>query len=412
MEEEAAILTVNAGSSSLRLDLVQGGCVIDSTHTDLATDPQASGSGSGSGFRSGAGSPSSPEHPSPSGREGAGGGSGAAALEGFLGGHFDRDIRAVAHRLVHGGDVVRAPAVADDETVAALRGLTALAPLHLPPALDLLDAAREQLPAVPHVLCPDTAFHAGLPDEAAVYALPPEWREKHGLRRYGFHGLSYAWAVDRVADLLGRPVAELELVLAHLGGGASVCAVSGGRSRHTSMGFTPLDGLPMSKRSGSVDPGMLVWLLSQGHLSVAELGDGLQRRSGLLGLSGGRSGDTRELVAAERDGDAAAGLALRVFAHRVAGEIAAAATALPRIDALVFTGEIGWDQPEVREAVCRRLGVLGVEPPPLRERSDDGPVSAYEAKVPILVVQVREELQLARECLSTLDDPPADAAAG
>ncbi|MEV0612522.1 acetate/propionate family kinase [Nonomuraea sp. NPDC050404] len=369
-EEQAAILTVNAGSSSLRLDLVQGGSVLDSAHAERAIDP----------------------------------GSARQELSGFLGGHFDRDIRAVAHRLVHGGDVVRAPTVADDETAAALRDLTSLAPLHLPPALALLEAAREELPAVPHVLCPDTAFHAGLPDEAAVYALPADWRDRYGLRRYGFHGLSYAWASDRASDLLGRPVAELDLVLTHLGGGCSVAAVSGGRSLDTSMGFTPLDGLPMSKRSGSVDPGMLMWLLSQGHLSVEELTEGLERRSGLLGLSGGRSGDTRDLVAAERDGDAAAGLALAVFAHRVSREIAAAATSLERIDALVFTGEIGWDQPEVREAVCGRLGLLGVLPPARGELHDDGPVSADGAAVPVLVVQVREELQLARECLRLLEE--------
>ncbi|MER7369622.1 acetate/propionate family kinase, partial [Nonomuraea wenchangensis] len=281
-----------------------------------------------------------------------------------------------------------------------------LAPLHLPPALALLEAAREQLPAVPHVLCPDTAFHAELPEEAATYALPREWRERHGLRRYGFHGLSYAWAADRTAELLGRPLAELELLMAHLGGGCSACALSGGRSVDTSMGFTPLEGMPMSKRSGSVDPGMLTWLLAEGRLTLDELREGLERRSGLLGLSGS-SGDTRDLVAAERDGDRDAGLALRVFAHGVAREIAAAATSLPRVDALVFTGEIGWDQPEVREAVCRRLGPLGIEPPALGNRRDDGPVSAEGAAVPVLVVQVREELQLARECLRMLgeEDP-------
>ncbi|TMR09259.1 acetate/propionate family kinase [Nonomuraea turkmeniaca] len=366
--ESAAILTVNAGSSSLRLDLVQGGSVLDSAHAERAVDPGAA----------------------------------RDEVSAFLGGHFGRDIRAVAHRLVHGGDVVRTPTVADDETVTALDGVTSLAPLHLPPALALLAAARAELPAVPHVLCPDTAFHAGLPAAAATYALPREWRARHGLRRYGFHGLSYAWAADRVAELLGRPVNELEMVLAHLGGGCSVCAVSGGRSVDTSMGFTPLEGVPMSKRSGSVDPGMLVWLLSEGHLSVEELGEGLERRSGLLGLSDGRSGDTRDLVAAERDGDEAAALALGVFAHRVSREIAAAATSLTRIDALVFTGEIGWDQPEVRAAVCRRLGLLGVQPPVSANRHEDGPVSAYDAAVPVIVVQVREELQLARECLQVL----------
>ncbi|WP_245899628.1 acetate/propionate family kinase [Nonomuraea indica] len=364
-----SVLTVNAGSSSLRLDLVDGGALIDSAHAGRAMDPEAA----------------------------------RDELSSFLGRHLDRDIEAVAHRLVHGGEAVRSAVVADDDLLEAVRAVRGLAPLHLPPALALVDAARELLPAVPHVLCPDTAFHAGLPAEAATYALPARWRERYGLRRYGFHGLSYAWAADRVAELTGRPVEELDLVLAHLGGGASVCAVSGGRSVDTSMGWTPLDGVPMSKRSGAVDPGMLLWLLAEGGLTAEELGEGLWRESGLLGLSGGRSGDTRELVAAQADGEAAASLALAVFCHRVAREIAAVATSLRRVDALVLTGEIGWDQPEVRDDVCRRLRVLGVEPPTVTHRSEDGPVSAEGAAVPVYVVEPREELQLAREALAALD---------
>ncbi|WP_240197585.1 acetate/propionate family kinase [Nonomuraea lactucae] len=366
------VLTVNAGSSSLRLDLVDGlvdgGTLIDSAHAERAVDPRAA----------------------------------RDELSAFLGRHHDRDIEAVAHRLVHGGEAVRVPAIADDETVAAVRAFSGLAPLHLPPALALVDAARELLPALPHVLCPDTAFHADLPGEAATYALPSDWRERHGLRRYGFHGLSYGWAADRVAELTGRPVEELDLVLTHLGGGSSVCAVSGGRSLDTSMGFTPLDGVPMSRRSGGVDPGMLLWLLSEGGLTLDELSEGLWRRSGLTGLSGGRSGDTRELVAAQRDGDQEAALAMAVFCHRVSREIAAAATSLGRIDALVFTGEIGWDQPEVRHDVCRRLRVLGVEPPAVAGRDDDGLISARDAAVPVFLVEPREALQLARECLKAL----------
>lgn len=356
-------LTVNAGSSSLRLDIVHAGALLDSAHAERAVGLKEA-------------------------RE---------ELSAFLGRHIGRDIEVVAHRLVHGGDVVPAPAPADDATVRALGDLVGLAPLHLPASLALLEAARDLLPAVPHVLCPDTAFHAGLPEVAATYALPASWRERYGLRRFGFHGLSYAWATDRVAQLLARPVTELCLVLAHLGGGASVCAVEGGRSVDTSMGLTPLDGVPMGKRSGAVDPGLLLWLLSEGRLTPQELSDGLWRQSGLLGLSNGRSADTRELVAAEREGDRSAGLALSVFAHRVSREIAAMATSLPRLDALVFTGEIGWDQPEVREAVCRRLGLLGIEVPITGNRTDDGPVSADGAAVPVMVVQVREELQLARE---------------
>ncbi|KUL41215.1 acetate/propionate family kinase [Actinoplanes awajinensis] len=343
------ILTVNAGSSSLHLVMVDGDRAGD--RCDLS-DPS----------------------------EGA-----TDIVREFVRGRPVPD--AVAHRLVHGGELVRRPMIVDDRLRAGLDEVAALAPLHVPPALALLDTLRELLPAVPHVVCPDTAFHADLPAHAATFPLPAEWRERWGLRRYGFHGLSYAYAAERAADLLGHPVGELQMVLAHLGGGASVCAVRNGRSVDTSMGFTPLDGVPMSRRSGAVDPGLLLWLLD-GRLTREELTDGLYQRSGLLGLSGGRSGDTRELV-----GDPA----LDVFTHRVRREIAAAATSLDRLDAVVFTGEIGWDQPEVRQAICAGLGLLGVCPPVTGNRGSDGPISAAEAKIAVLVVEPREELQLARE---------------
>ena len=240
-------------------------------------------------------------------------------------------------------------------------------------------------------------FHANLPTAASTYPLPADWRSRWGLRRYGFHGLSYAWATARSAELLGRPVTELSLVLAHLGGGASVCAVRGGRSVDISMGFTPLDGVPMSTRSGAIDPGIILWLLADHRLGLDQLADGLQHRSGLVGLSGGRSGDTRDLVAAADEGDSDAALALAVYTHRVRREIAAAATNLDRIDALVFTGEIGWDQPEVRSHVCAGLHLLGVGELVDRNRADDGWVSHPGATVPVLVVQPREELQIAAE---------------
>jgi acetate kinase len=188
--------------------------------------------------------------------------------------------------------------VVDDGVLGAVREHADLAPLHVPPALALVEAARRTLPSVPHVLCPDTAFHTGMPRAAATYPLPGEWRRRYGLRRYGFHGLSYAWATRRAAELLGQPCEDTSMVLTHLGGGCSVCAVKNGRSVDTSMGFTPLEGVPMSTRSGSVDPGMLLWLLSDSRLTLNELRDGLVHRSGLLGLSEGLSGDTRDLVAA------------------------------------------------------------------------------------------------------------------
>jgi len=251
------------------------------------------------------------------------------------------------------------PRFANDELREAVNRVADLAPLHVPVALRLLDRMRERLPSVPHVLCPDTAFHAGLPDAAATYALPASWRSRWGLRRYGFHGLSYAWATRRAARLLDRDVAELQMVLTHLGGGSSVCAVNAGRSVDTSMGFTPLDGVPMSTRSGAVDPGMLIWLLESRRLSLDELADGLNHQSGLLGLSAGRSNDTRDLVAAAA-GDPAAALALDVFVHRVRREIAAAATSLDRLDAVVFhrrdrlgsTGGASWHL--LRAAPARR----------------------------------------------------------
>jgi acetate kinase len=364
------VLTVNAGSGSLKAHLVDADTerVHDAVEVEQPPDSAEAGQ----------------------------------ALDELLD-RSDRDVAAVAHRLVHGGPDLRSATVVDEDAVAAARRAESLAPLHLPPALRLLDTLRERLPAVPHVLCPDTAFHADLPDVAATYPLPRAWRERHGLRRYGFHGLSYRWALDRTAGILDRAPADLCVLLTHLGGGCSVCAVRDGRSVDTSMGFTPLEGVPMAKRSGSVDPGMLLWLLRHGGLDADTLEDGLNHESGLLGLSGGRSDDTRDLVAAAEDGDEAADLALRVFTHRVRREIAAAATSLPRVDALVFTGEIGWDQPEVRAGIVEGLALLGVPTDLTPTTEGDGLVSPSGAAVPVLVVRPREELQLCRETMTALD---------
>ncbi|CCH31829.1 acetate kinase [Actinosynnema sp. NPDC047251] len=363
----SSVLTVNAGSNSLKAHLVDTGReeVLDSAEVEQPPDSDEA----------------------------------RTALDALLSGA--QDVVAVGHRLVHGGPDLRAPTLVDDDALDAARRAEDLAPLHVPPALRLLDVLRERLPDVPHVLCPDTAFHAELPEVAVTYPLPAAWRERHGLRRYGFHGLSYRWALNRTAELLDRPAGGLSVLLTHLGGGCSVCAVRDGRSVDTSMGFTPLEGVPMSKRSGSVDPGLLLWLLRGGHLDLDTLEHGLNHESGLLGLSGGRSGDTRDLVAAA-DRDPAAALALRVFAHRVRREIAAAATSLDRIDALVFTGEIGWDQPEVRADVVAGLSLLGVPQDLTPDPGADGLVSPPGAAVPVLVVRPREELQLCRDTLTAL----------
>ncbi|MEV7190191.1 acetate/propionate family kinase [Streptomyces sp. NPDC093510] len=304
---------------------------------------------------------------------------------------------AVGHRIVHGGPDLRAHTVVDDEVRARLDRAADLAPLHVPPALTVLDAARDLLPDAPHVACFDTVFHAGLPAAAREYAVPAAWRQEYGLRRYGFHGLSYAWALDRAAELLGRRPGQLHVVIAHLGGGCSACAVRDGRSVDTTMGFTPLEGLVMSHRSGSVDPGALTWLQTRHHLSAHDIEHALNHDSGLLALSG-TSDDTRDLVRDRAAGDERAALALDVFTHHCRRGIAQMAASLDRLDALVFTGEIGEDQPEVREEVCARLPTLGLTGglrPVVAERPEI--VSGPGARVPVLVVPTGEARQIDRE---------------
>jgi acetate kinase len=286
-------------------------------------------------------------------------------------------VDGVAHRVVHGGPRLRRSALVGDGTLADVRAAQDLAPQHVPVTLRLVEAVADLAPGLPQVLCPDTGFHAELPEHAFRYALPPRWCERYGLRRYGFHGLSCGWALRQAARELGRAPRELRLVIAHLGGGCSATAVDQGRSVDTSMGFTPLEGMAMSSRSGSVDPGLLLWLIEHGELSPAQVREGISSEAGLLGLSHGRSGDTRDLVAAATDGDQDAEGALAVFCHRARREIAAVAASLPSLDAVVFTGEIGYDQPEVRERITSGLALLGPD-------------------LVTLVVEPREELELAR----------------
>lgn len=301
-------------------------------------------------------------------------------------------IQAVGHRVVHGGDRFRQPVLVDDSVIEAIERLADVAPLHNPVAAETIRAAREVMPDVPHIACFDTAFHATLAEEAWRYPLPAQWANRHGLRRYGFHGLSVEWSVGRSAALLDRRPDELRLVVAHLGSGCSVTAVSGGRSVDTSMGFTPLEGLMMGSRAGSVDPGILLHLLRAG-MPLEELADGLDHRSGLVGVSGSAAG-ARELEAARRDGDDAATLALAMFARRAAAGIAASAASLDRLDALVFTGGIGENSAALRGDITARLGVVGigrVDGP----AHEDAVLTAPELKVHVLRVEAREDLVIA-----------------
>jgi acetate kinase len=279
--------------------------------------------------------------------------------------------------------------VLDEEVKGAIRALSALAPLHNAPALHAIEEAARALPDVPHVAVFDTAFHRTIPEEAAVYAIPRQWTEEWGIRRYGFQGLSVEWAAERV------PVPRL--VVCHLGGGCSITAVRDGRSIDTSMGFTPLEGVVMTTRAGSVDPGALLYLLRERGLSVEALDSALEHDSGLKGLSG-TSGDVRELEAGEAAGDERAALALAVYVHRIAATVAAMAASLGGLDALVFTAGVGENSAPVRERVCARLRFLGVEVDgELNQQAHaDCDVAAAGSPVRVVVVRAREELVAAR----------------
>jgi acetate kinase len=317
-----------------------------------------------------------------------------AALRGF------GEVDAVGHRIVHGGPRFHDAVRVDDKVVRALRELTDLAPLHQPKSLAALDAVTRQLPSVPAVACFDTAFHADLPAAAATYALPSQWRERWSLRRYGFHGLSHGYAARRASELLERQ--DLRVVTCHLGAGASLAAVLAGRSVDTTMGFTPLEGLVMATRSGSVDPGLVLWLLEHHAMGEAELAHALENSSGLRGLAG--TADMRDVVRGRDAGDDAAVLAFEVYMHRLRAGIAAMAAALHGLDALVFTGGVGEHSAPVREEACSGLGFLGLRLDPVANAAvaGDAEVTAAEGAVRVLVVAAREDLEIAHQVREVL----------
>ncbi len=304
---------------------------------------------------------------------------------------------AIGHRIVHGGAHYQSAVRLDARVLQELGALSDLAPLHQPAALEAQALVESALPALPAVACFDTAFHATLPAAAFTYALPQSWRERWPLRRFGFHGLSHAYAARHAAELLGRPVEELRIVTCHLGAGASLCAVRAGRSVDTTMGFTPLEGLVMATRAGSVDPGLLLWLLEERRLEIGVVAHALEYESGLAGLAG--SADMREVVARAEDGDDDAILALDVYVHRLRAGIAAMAVVLDSLDALVFTGGVGEHAPAVRDRTAAGLGLLGIALDSERNTSSntDADIGAADARVRTLVVTAREDLEIARQ---------------
>lgn len=352
------VLTVNPGSSSLKISL------LDPDDTLLAED-------SGAGHEM------------------------AALVAGMA------EPDAIGVRFVHGGTEFTEPIRIDASVTERLRALADLAPLHQPASLHALAEITGALPGVPAVACFDTAFHATLPAAAATYALPAEWRERFGLRRYGFHGLSFSYAVRRTGELLGVSPSALRMVVCHLGSGASLCAVAEGCSVDTTMGFTPLEGLVMASRAGSIDPGIPLWLIKHG-LSVQEVNSALESESGLRGLTG--TGDMRRIraLAEERDGTALA--ALDVYHHRLRACAAAMTATLGGLDVLVFTGGVGEHDPSVRMRLADDLAYLGVSVDPDRNAAVNGDtdITHTGASVRTLVVTAREDLEISngvRHCL-------------
>jgi acetate kinase len=304
-------------------------------------------------------------------------------------------IEAIGHRVVHGGDVFSEPALVDDALIDVVRELVPLAPLHNPANIAGIEAARATWPTLPQVAVFDTAFHRTLPAAAHRYAVPERWYDDLGVRRYGFHGTSHDYVSARAADVLGRPRSELDLIVAHLGNGASITAVQHGRSVETSMGLSPLEGLVMGTRSGDVDPAVIGHVATSTGRSEADVLADLNRSSGLLGLCG--DSDMREIAARIDAGDAAADLAVDVFCHRVRKYVGAYVAVLGGCDALVFTAGIGEHSPLVRRRVCTGLAVFGIAIDDERNERSDVVISTDDAPTAVLVVPTDEEHAIAEQ---------------
>lgn len=367
------VFVLNAGSSSIKYTVleVEGGAVLADGIVERIGVP-------GSGV---------PDH--------------ATALATVLATLRDLPVDAVGHRIVHGGERFTEATLIDDDVEAAIDALVELAPLHNPAGLAGIRAARAAMPDVPQVAVFDTAFHATIPAEAATYAIDADVAKRHGIRRYGFHGTSYRYVSRAAAEMLGRE--DLRLIVLHLGNGASAAAIRDGRSVDTSMGLTPLEGLVMGTRSGDIDPAIVFHLNRVAGLSVDDLDDLLNRRSGVLGLSG--HADMRQVIELVESGDAAATLAFEVYLHRIRHYIGAYAAVLGGLDALVFTAGVGENSVDVRAGAVRGLGFLGIEIDPdanVARAAGARSISAAGSAVAVLVIPTDEELEIARQTASLL----------
>lgn len=366
------VLVLNCGSSSVKYRLYDGDTVRDKGTVERIGEP--------------GGGPDNHE----------------TAVGDILSGLDLTGLTAVGHRVVHGGRRFTEPVLVDEAVFAAIRELVPLAPLHNPANLAGIKVARQLLPDTPQVAVFDTAFHYHLPEAAATYAIDRATAQRYHIRRYGFHGISHANVSRRTAELLGRPYGELNTITLHLGNGASASAISGGRSVATSMGMSPLEGLVMGTRSGDLDPTVIFHLHRECGLSVDEIDDLLNHRSGLLGLTG--ANDMREVLARRADGDRSAALAFDIYCRRITGYVGAYYALLGRVDAVTFTAGVGEHAAPVRAAALANLERLGITVDPERNGgSGDRLISPEGAEVAVCVIGTDEELEIAREARAVVE---------
>jgi acetate kinase len=307
-----------------------------------------------------------------------------------------KDIEAVGHRVVHGGEHFTDSILITDEIMQVLQDNIELAPLHNPPNIKGIQAVKRILPNVPQVAVFDTAFHTKMPPKAFLYGIPYELYKKHQIRKYGFHGTSHSYVANKAAEILGKELKDLKIVTAHLGNGCSMAAVQNGVSVDTTMGFTPLEGLLMGTRSGDLDPSLILYIMGKEGLSLNEANTLLNKHSGLLGISG-ESSDMREVLIAANEGHKRSRYAFEIFAYRVKKYLGAYAAAMGGLDAFVFTGGIGENSPEVREEVCKGLEFLGIELDDQKNKNKEKIISKNSSRVPVLRIPTNEELVIARD---------------
>ncbi|GAV24999.1 acetate kinase [Carboxydothermus islandicus] len=314
------------------------------------------------------------------------------------------EITAIGHRIVHGGERFSGSVIIDEEVLNAVEECVQLAPLHNPPNVLGIKACQKLLPNTPQVGVFDTAFHQTMPKKAYLYGVPHNWYEKYGIRRYGFHGTSHKYVAFKASEILGKPLRELKIITCHLGNGSSVAAVKEGKSVDTSMGFTPLEGLMMGTRSGNIDPAIVTFIQEKEGLSAAQVNDILNKKSGVLGISG--YSDFRDIEERASAGDDKAKLALEMFCYQVAKYIGAYAAAMNGVDAIVFTAGVGENSEVVRREVCKYLGFLGaiLDEEKNKIRGKETLISTPDSKVKILVIPTNEELMIAKETLELVSN--------